>query len=68
MQVFLDQKAHGISRSIVDHLRWDLNTIFKMALSDGMVRFNPAAALFTPACKPEGEKRVMSPAEIRVAL
>ena len=27
-----------------------------------------AAALFTPPCKPEGEKKVMSPKEIRVAL
>lgn len=41
---------------------------FKMALSDGIVPFNPAAALFTPACKPEGEKRVLIPAEIRRAL
>ncbi len=30
--------------------------------------FNPAAALFTPACKPEGEKRVLTPAQIREAL
>ena len=44
--------------STVDHLRWDLNSIFKMAMSDGLVPFNPAAALFTPPCKPEGEKRV----------
>jgi integrase len=39
-----------------------------MALSDGIVPFNPAAALFTPPCKPEGEKRVMVPVEIRQAL
>ena len=68
MQVFLDQKALTASRSIVDHLRWDLNAIFKMAVSDGVVPFNPAAALFTPACKPEGEKRVLTPAQIRQAL
>jgi integrase len=68
MQVLLDQKALNVSRSTVDHLRWDLNSIFKMAVSDGFVPFNPAAALFTPACKPEGEKRVLTPAEIREAL
>lgn len=68
MQSFLDQKAEKLSRSVVDHLRWDLNNIFKTALSDGLVDSNPAAALFTPPCKPEGEKRVMSPEEIRLAL
>ena len=68
MQTFLDKKAETLSRSIVDHLRWDLNNVFKTALADGLVDSNPAAALFTPPCKPEGEKRVMSPKEIRVAL
>jgi integrase len=68
MQTFLDQKALNASRSTVDHLRWDLNSIFKMAVSDGLVPFNPAAALFTPPCKPEGEKRVLTPAQIRQAL
>lgn len=68
MQLFLDKKAENLSRSVVDHLRWDLNGIFKTALSDGLVDSNPAAALFTPAGKPEGEKRVMSPEEIRLAL
>ena len=68
MQAFLDKKAENLSRSVVDHLRWDLNSIFKTALSDGLVDSNPAAALFTPAGKPEGEKRVMSPEEIRLAL
>src|SRR5664279_390413 len=68
MQTFLDQKAKNLSRSIVHHLRWDLNSIFKTAMSDSLIGKNPAAALFTPACKPEGEKRVMSPQEIRLAL
>jgi integrase len=68
MQTFLDKKAETLSRSIVDHLRWDLNNVFKTALADGLVDSNPAAALFTPPCKPEGEKRVMSPEQIRVAL
>jgi len=68
MQAFLDQKALAASRSTVDHLRWDLNSVFKMAVSDGIVPFNPATALFTPPCKPEGEKRVLTPAQIRQAL
>ena len=68
LQAFLDRKAATLSRSVVDHLRWDLNAIFKTALSDGLVDCNPAAALFTPPCKPEGDKRVMTPDEIRLAL
>jgi integrase len=68
MQTFLDKKAETLSRSIVDHLRWDLNDVFKTALAVGLVESNPAVALFTPACKPEGEKSAVSPEEIRVAL
>lgn len=68
MQEFLDQKAANLSRSTVDHLRWDLNAIFKTALSDGLVDCNTAAALFTPLCKPEHDKKVMTPEEIRIAL
>jgi integrase len=68
MQVLLDRKAQACSRSIVDHLRWDLNSVFKMALSDGLLPFNPAAALFTPACRQEREKKVLNPAQIRQIL
>ena len=68
MQSLLDQKALAASRSIVDHLRWDLNSVFKLALSDGVVPFNPAAGLFTPPCKPCSDKRVLSAAQIREAL
>ena len=68
LQLFLDGKAQSLSHSIVDHLRWDLNAIFKTALSDGLVETNPAAALFTPPCKPDADRRVMTPAQIRQAL
>lgn len=68
MQAFLNERALTSSRSTVDHLRWDLKSIFKMAQSEGFVPFNPAAALFTPPGKPQGEKLVMTPTEIRQAL
>jgi integrase len=68
MQSFLDVKARRYSRSVVGHLRWDLNSVFKMARSDGYVEYNPATALFTPGCKPDAEKKVMSKEQIRVAL
>jgi integrase len=68
LQAFLDEKALTLSRSIVDHLRWDLKNIMKTATGEGLIELNPAASLFTPPCKPEAEKLVMSPADIRLAL
>jgi uncharacterized small protein (DUF1192 family) len=68
LQGLLDEKAETLSRSIVDHLRWDLNNILKTAMSDGLIESNPAAGLFTPSCKEGGEKLCLSTAEIRLAL
>src|SRR5215468_2046677 len=45
MQAFLDQMGGKLSASIVGHLRWHLNAVFKLAVSDGAVTFNPAAGL-----------------------
>ncbi len=68
MQEFLGDKASSLSSSIVGHLRWHLNAIFKMAVSDGVVEFNPAEALFIPACKRTPDKRTMSKDEVLTAL
>jgi integrase len=68
MQAFLDQIGGRLSASIVGHLRWHLNAIFKLAVSDGAVDFNPAAGLFIPACRPSAPKMVMSKDEVRIAL
>ncbi len=68
MQKFLGDKASSLSSSIVGHLRWHLNAIFKMAVSDGVVEFNPAEALFIPACKRTPDKRTMSKDEVLTAL
>lgn len=68
MQTFLQTLASNLRSSIVGHLRWHLNAIFKMASSDGLINGNPAAALFTPPCKQSDDKRVMSGAEVMAAL
>jgi hypothetical protein len=60
LQAFLKSKAPTLSRSVVEHLRWHLSGIFKLAWADGVVDHNPAGELFVPECKPEGEKRVMT--------
>ncbi|MCH8268868.1 MAG: site-specific integrase [Acidobacteria bacterium] len=65
LQSFLDAKAAaGLSFSVVDHLRWDLNSIFALAANDGLVAGNPAEALFTPRECKRAEKRVMSPEDV----
>ena len=49
LQAFLDRKAaDGLSFSVVDHLRWDLRSIFEMAFNDGHVVRKPARGLYTP--------------------
>jgi integrase len=68
MQKFLDEKARDLSSSVVGHLRWHLNAIFKMAVSDGVVDFNAAEALFIPACKAMPDKRTMAKDEVLTAL
>jgi len=68
LQDLLDQKSRTLSRSVVDHLRWHLSGIFKLAQSDGVVTHNPAGKLSVSKAKAETEKRVMSPEQIRLAL
>ena len=68
MQRFLDGKAATYSNSVVGHLRWHLGAIYKMAVSDGAVSVNPTLGLYTPACKPAPEPRVMAAEDIMRAL
>jgi len=68
MQVFLESKSKDLTESVVAHLRWHLNVIFRLAVADGFAKVNPAEALVTPACKPSGEKRVMTEEQVREAL
>lgn len=63
MQRLLEARAKAeMSRSLVDHLRFRLRSIFELAMSEGVVDRNPAATLFTPrncvACK---QKLVLTP-------
>jgi hypothetical protein len=61
LQALLDAKAKECCRSVVDHLRFRLRSVFELALSEGIVDRNPATSLFTPRnCKPGRERRVMT--------
>jgi integrase len=48
LQSFLRAKAEKLSRSVVAHLRWDLRSLFRLALAEGFIDRDPTAALFTP--------------------
>ncbi len=65
LQDLLDRKALDLSSSVVSHLRWFLNGIFKLALSDGLVLNNPAAALRIPRkCQPGRTMRPLTEEEV----
>ena len=69
LQRFLDSKTKdGLSKSVVSHLRWDLNAVFKMAANDGLIQGNPAGSLVTPKEAKTFEKRSMTKEEIHLAL
>jgi len=65
LQDLLDRKALDLSSSVVSHLRWFLNGIFKLALSDGLVLSNPASELRIPRkCQPGRTMRPLTEEEV----
>jgi site-specific recombinase XerC len=69
LQAFLKAKADTcLSFSTVDHLRWDLTSIFEMAVAEKLITVNPTAGLYTPKNAPKGQTRAMSSSEVAVAL
>jgi len=58
-----------LSSSPVAHLRWFLSGIFKLAVSDGLVISNPAAALRIPRkCQPGRDLRPLTEEEVNAYL
>ena len=69
LQGLLERKAaSGLSFSTVNHLRWDLKQIFKMAWEDGYLSRTPAALLFTPQEAGSLPKRRMNWKEAALCL
>jgi integrase len=69
LQQFLGERARsGFSRSVVDHLRWDLNAIFKMAAEDTLIKGNPAGSLVTPKNAKKASTRIMTKQEYNLGL
>ncbi len=69
LQAFLNETAKTCGRSLIDHLRFRLRSIFKLAMARGVVDRNPATVLFTPReCRPPGEKKVLKPSDLFAML
>lgn len=65
LQRLLDTTAKKCGRSVVDHLRFRLRSIFELAVSEGVADRNPATTLFTPRhCRPGRERKVMNANQI----
>ena len=68
-QRYLEQKAAaGCSFSVVDHLRWDLRAIFRLATQDRLLPSNPAEMLFTPPTLATPSRRVLTPEQVQQIL
>jgi integrase len=68
LQDFLDRKGKTYSYSVVNHLKWDLKSIFDMAVAEGVMQKNPATMLFTPKSAARGERLVMSVDNVKSVL
>src|SRR5262245_20848514 len=69
LQQYLEEKAaRGHSFSLVDHLRWDLRAIFRLAVQDRLLGSNPAEILFTPRTVLRPSRRILSPAQVQQIL
>jgi integrase len=68
LQAFLEEKAPTSSFSLVDHLRWDLSSIFEMAVAERVIPANPATRLYTPAAAKKGACPTMNATEVEMAL
>jgi len=69
LQRYLEQKANGGgSFSVVDHLRWDLRAIFRLAVQDRVLLSNPADLLFTPRNASPPSRQVLTAEQVRRML
>jgi integrase len=68
LQRLLDRSAEHLSRSVIDHLRWDLKSILELAVNDGLMKANPAGSLVTPKWAKTTERPVMTKSDYSLGL
>ena len=64
LQHYLNGKAKKCSKSVVSHLRWDLQVIFRVARSEGFIEGDPTEALMIPRGATTATSRVMNREEV----
>lgn len=69
LQDHLDQlAAAGLSASVVNGVRFQMNAIFELAEGDGMISHNPTKGLTLPTIQKDSDRRVISLQQIKAAL
>lgn len=69
LQQFLQVKADGgLSKSTVNHLRFDLRSIFRMALAEGVIAGDPTPPLYSPKVARRKNEAVMNREQVLQAL
>ena len=69
LQQWLEVKARtGNAKSVVKHLRWDLRSIFRMAVAERLIPTNPAESLYCPKMPSPAVKPAMTATEVRTAI
>ena len=69
LQAYLQEKFEaGLSYSTVQHLRFDLKAIFRLAVAEGVVAVNPTLSLYKPQGLDRPDGRAMTGTEVAIAL
>jgi integrase len=69
LQEFLNSKAtDGLSKNSIDQIRFDLVSIFRMALAEGVATTNPALELYTPRESKQPHKGIMDREQVIEAI
>jgi integrase len=69
LQLYLDEKTRSskLSYAVVNHLRWDLRAIFRLAFQDGVIPNNPAEQLFV-AGAPNIAREVLTAEQVQMVI
>ena len=68
LQDLLDAKGKSLSFSVCDHPRWDLRSVFQMAVAEGKIERNPPVQLFTPKETKRPTRRAMTVEQVQTCF
>ena len=68
LKAVLNGAARTVGHDVLDHLRFRLRSIFELAISEGLIDWNPATSLFTPRHQEGSDKAGSGSAQIVLIL